>query len=142
MLIARISSGGNGVVMNHREYSKINMEKTGILLREKVAEKGYTVKDIQNYLQLSCPQPVYRWFKGKVMPSVDHLLMLSKVLKVHMEDLLVVEEDIEGWDREIDDGKVEYYDIQGQKGIGEKEKFPGTVERLWIYWGKLNTGAA
>ena len=142
MLIARISSGGNGVVMNHREYSKINMEKTGTLLREKVAEKGYTVKDIQNYLQLSCPQPVYRWFKGKVMPSVDHLLMLSKVLKVHMEDLLVVEEDIEGWDREIDDSKVAYYDIQGQKGIGEKEIFPGMVERLWLYWGKLNTGAA
>ena len=50
------------MVMDHREYPKINMEKTGALIKGKVVEQGYTVKDIQNYLQLSCPQPVYRWF--------------------------------------------------------------------------------
>ena len=32
---------------------------------------------------------IYRWYKGKILPSVDHLLMLSELLNVHMEDLLV-----------------------------------------------------
>ena len=47
------------------------------------------MKDIQTLLMLSCPQPIYRWFKGQVLPSVDHLYVLSKILKIHMEDLLV-----------------------------------------------------
>lgn len=123
--------------MNNREYSKINMEKTGALLKEKVAGQGYTVKDIQNYLHLSCPQPVYRWFKGKVLPSLDHLLMLSKVLRVHMEDLLVVEADAEEQDAEIS-GKVLYYDIQEEKREGEKKRELGkTTGRLRIYCEKI-----
>lgn len=131
------------MVMDHREYPKINMEKTGALIKGKVVEQGYTVKDIQNYLQLSCPQPVYRWFKGRVLPSLDHLLMLSKLLKVHMEDLLAVEMDVQGRDEGTDAGKVIYYDIQEERGAGKKEKKLGkTTARLWTYWEKLNIGAA
>lgn len=129
--------------MNHREYPKINMEKTGALIKEKVIEQGYTVRDIQNYLRLSCPQPVYRWFKGKVMPSLDHLLMLSKVLKVSMEDLLVVETDVQEQNEGAIIDKVISYDIQKEKGTEEKEgKRSETVERLCEYWKKLNAGAA
>lgn len=51
-----------------------------------------SIKDIQEYLHLSCPQPVYRWIKGKILPSVDHLLMLSELFGVHMEKLLVKKE--------------------------------------------------
>lgn len=69
----------------------IDMEQTGLRLKQAIKNAGYDVKTIQNYLQLSCPQPVYRWFKGKLLPSVDHLLALSILLDVHMEDLLVVQ---------------------------------------------------
>ena len=69
----------------------IDMEKTGNNLRKYAYENGYSVKDIQQYLGLSCPQPVYRWFKGKgtILPSVDNLFRLSELFHVHMEDLLV-----------------------------------------------------
>ena len=50
---------------------------------------GMSVKDIQEYLYLSCPQPIYRWIRGKILPSVDHLLMLSELFGAHMEELLV-----------------------------------------------------
>ena len=70
-------------------YEHIDMKKTGILLKYRIEKAGYTVKDIQKILQLSCPQPIYRWFKGMILPSVDHLYVLSRLLKVHMEDLLV-----------------------------------------------------
>ncbi len=74
-------------------YENIDMAKTGILLKKTIKEGGYTVKDIQNILHLSCPQPIYRWFKGTILPSVDHLYVLSRLLKVHMEDLLVTKQE-------------------------------------------------
>ena len=67
----------------------IDMEKTGNNLRKYANKYGYSVKDIQQYLGLSCPQPVYRWFKGTILPSVDNLLRLSELFHVHMEELLV-----------------------------------------------------
>ena len=76
-------------------YENIDMKKTGILLKETIEKTGYTVKDIQKILHLSCPQPNYRWFKGIILPSVDHLYVLSRLLKIHMEDLLVpIQEEI------------------------------------------------
>ena len=95
-------------------YENIDMERTGILLKELFDRSGYTVKDIQKILHLSCPQPIYRWFKGSILPSVDHLYVLSRLLKIHMEDLLVP--------------KCEY-SIVTEKSLGEK--------RLYEYWKRL-----
>lgn len=72
-------------------YQPIDQIKTGIKLKIMLKEAGYDVKYIQEYLHLSCPQPIYRWFKGKVLPSVNHLCALSKLLNVHMENLLVLQ---------------------------------------------------
>lgn len=71
-------------------YSNIDMEKTGERLETMIRSAGYSVRDIQQYLCLSCPQSIYRWFKGKILPSVEHLHALSVLLGVHMEELLVV----------------------------------------------------
>lgn len=89
-------------------YSGIDLKKTGIHLKKLTERKGYTVKDIQRLLHLSCPQPVYRWFKGQVLPSVDHLYVLSKLLHVHMEELLLpletqVTDDLKGKFRFLSD---------------------------------------
>ena len=70
-------------------YPNIDMIQTGIRLKNMLESAGYTPRIIQDYLHLSCVQPIYRWYKGKILPSVDHLLMLSELLNVHMEDLLV-----------------------------------------------------
>ena len=70
-------------------YPNIDMIQTGIRLKNMLESAGYTPRIIQDYLHLSCVQPIYRWYKGKILPSVDHLFMLSELLNVHMEDLLV-----------------------------------------------------
>ena len=104
-------------------YGNIDMERTAILLKELFDGSGYTVKDIQKILHLSCPQPIYRWFRGSILPSVDHLYVLSRLLKVHMEDLLVP--------------KCEYSiftEKYGEKSLGEK--------RLYEYWKRLSLGSA
>lgn len=74
-------------------YPNIDMIKTGQKIKECIQKNGYTVKDIQKILNLSCPQPVYRWFKGQILPSVDHLYTLSRIMGVHMEELIVTKND-------------------------------------------------
>ena len=71
-------------------YQTIDLEKTGIKLKTMLKAAGYDVKFMQEYLHLACPQPIYRWFKGKVLPSVENLCAISKLLGVHMEELLVL----------------------------------------------------
>ncbi len=70
-------------------YPNIDMIQTGKKLKHMIDSAGYTPRMIQDYLHLSCVQPIYRWYKGLILPSVDHLFMLSELLDVHMEDLLV-----------------------------------------------------
>ena len=70
-------------------YPNIDMQKTGRKLKYIIEAAGYTPRMIQEYLHLSCVQPIYRWYKGLILPSVDHLFMLSELLGVHMEDFLV-----------------------------------------------------
>lgn len=74
------------------KYPNIDMVKTGDRIRKLVKTSGYTVKQIQEYLHLSCPQPIYRWFKGQVLPSLNHLYALSVLFHIHMEDMLVAQE--------------------------------------------------
>ena len=70
-------------------YLNIDMQQTGRKIKYMIESASYTPRIIQEYLHLSCVQPIYRWYKGKILPSVDHLFMLSELLNVHMEDLLV-----------------------------------------------------
>lgn len=70
-------------------YQPIDQLRTGKKLKTMLESAGYDVKYIQTYLQLSCPQSIYRWYKGKALPSLEHLSALSKLLHVHMEELLV-----------------------------------------------------
>lgn len=72
-------------------YPYIDLKQTGIRLKSIIMAAGYDVKYIQQYLHLSCPQSIYRWFKGKILPSVEHLCALSILLGVHMEELLVLQ---------------------------------------------------
>ena len=70
-------------------YPNIDMQRTGRKLKQMIESAGYTPRMIQDFLHLSCVQPIYRWYKGLILPTVDHLFMLSELLGVHMEDFLV-----------------------------------------------------
>lgn len=70
-------------------FTPLDLILTGQKIHSAILGNGYSVKEIQEILNLSCPQPVYRWLKGYTLPSIDNLYMLSKLFCVHMEDLLV-----------------------------------------------------
>ena len=103
--------------MSHTIYPNIDMKSTGKLIKQKITQAGYSVKDIQELLMLSCPQPIYRWYAGKVLPSVDHLFTLGRLLNIHMDDLIVPKE--------------------AQVKSIDPNSLPSREKRLYIYWNYL-----
>lgn len=100
-------------------YPNIDMQQTGKRLKSMVESAGYTPRMLQEYLHLSCVQPIYRWYKGLILPSVDHLFMLSELLNVHMEDFLVKKNTI-----------PDLYDF-------EQYYASHVCKRFWIYYRKI-----
>lgn len=68
----------------------LDPKATGNQIKTLRKEKGYSVKDIQDVFGFEYPQAVYAWEQGKNVPTIDNLLVLSKVFEVSIEDLLVV----------------------------------------------------
>ena len=69
----------------------VDQEKTGLRIQELCRENGITVKMIQTKLGLKCPQAVYRWFYGKSLPTVEHLYTIACMLKMPIDELIVVD---------------------------------------------------
>ena len=81
---------GGKIINKSVTCTSIDTIQTGRRLREIIRENNCKVSELQELLNLSCPQPIYRWTKGQVMPSIDNLYMLSRIFEMHMEDMLVV----------------------------------------------------
>ena len=69
---------------------QIDMRRTGAKIKSLCKERNITVKDIQRQLYIGAFQTVYDWFSGKSLPSLDNFYRLSKMLNVHMEDIIQV----------------------------------------------------
>ena len=70
-------------------YPVIDMKLTGKNIQKLREERGLTVNDVRRYMNLDSPQAIYQWQRGIALPSVDHLLALSLLFEVKMEDILV-----------------------------------------------------
>lgn len=70
-------------------YISLDTIQTGERIHHIMNEKGYSVRQVQELLSLSCPHTIYRWLRGSRLPSVDNLYRLSRLFDMHMEDLLV-----------------------------------------------------
>ena len=75
-------------------YLSIQQKATGNRIKKLLQENGYTVKDIQEVMGFENPQAVYKWLSGRSLPSLDNLLILSRVLHSSIEDILVIDGDI------------------------------------------------
>lgn len=70
----------------------INMEKTGANIKRLIKDSAYTIDDIMAITGVSTQQAVYKWFSGKSLPSIETLLILSKILSVMVTEILVIED--------------------------------------------------
>lgn len=66
----------------------IDKRRTGIHLRRIMDERGLSVKDVQQYLELGSVQSVYHWLNGISMPTIDNLYALSELFQLPIDDML------------------------------------------------------
>ncbi len=78
-----------------RKIRKISKKRTGLQIRQMMTDRGITVAQIQDWLEIDSPQAVYKWLHGVNLPSVSHLHGLSQILGVTIEEILAVEEEEE-----------------------------------------------
>ena len=70
-------------------FPVIDLEATGENITRLRKDRGLTVRDLQNWFGFEEPQAIYKWQKGKSLPTVDNLYALGTLLDVPMEEILV-----------------------------------------------------
>lgn len=70
-------------------FPVIDPEATGANILRLRRERGFTVRDLQQYFGFEEPQAIYKWQRGQSLPSVDNLYALSVLFGVPMNDILV-----------------------------------------------------
>lgn len=68
----------------------INMDKTGENIKKFRLDSGLSVKEIQNIFGFGTPNAIYKWQKGNSLPTVDNLVVLAKIFKCSIDDILVL----------------------------------------------------
>lgn len=66
----------------------IDTVETGKNLKRIMQDRGYSVKNIQEYLNLGTVQSIYHWLDGKSLPTIDHLYALSDLFKLPIDYLI------------------------------------------------------
>ena len=77
-----------------KDLPTIDMVKTGEKIKNLRKGKGLTVSELQEYLGFNTPQSIYKWQKGKVVPTVDNLVALSSLFGVAIDEIIIVENTI------------------------------------------------
>ena len=73
----------------HMVFPVIDPVATGENILRLRKARGLTVRDLQNWFGFEEPQAIYKWQKGKSLPTVDNLYALGTLLNVPMEEILV-----------------------------------------------------
>ena len=97
----------------------INVRGTGQRIRKIMEERGYTVSDVQEYLNLTTPQSIYHWFRGRNLPTIDNLYALSELFKVPIDEM-----------------------VCGNRKVYENNKRKASAQIILLYYEKLNSVAA
>ena len=70
-------------------FPVIDLVATGQNITRLRKDRGLTVRDLQDWFGFEEPQAIYKWQKGKSLPTVDNLYALGALLDVPMEEILV-----------------------------------------------------
>ena len=72
----------------------IDMCKTGQNIVHYRKQQGLSVKDLQNIFGFEHPNAIYKWQKGKSIPTVDNLVSLSALFKAPIDDIIAIQKKI------------------------------------------------
>ena len=67
----------------------VDLKSTGNKIKSLRKECGFSVRDIQDVFGFEYPQAVYAWEQGKNVPTIDNLLVLSRLFDSPIEKIVV-----------------------------------------------------
>ena len=70
-------------------FPVVDMAATGRNIIRLRQQAGLSVKDLQDLFGFATPQAIYKWQHGTALPTVDNLLILSRVFSVTIDDIIV-----------------------------------------------------
>ena len=78
--------------MSSFSYPVINVEATSLKLKELREQRNISVRKLQELFSFQYPQAIYNWEnpKDKTLPCLDNLVVLAKLYKVSMDELVVL----------------------------------------------------
>ena len=69
----------------------INMIETGNNIKQLRIKKGMSIKELSVILGLISTQAIYAWEHGTTVPNLEHLLHLSAIFEIEVDELVVVD---------------------------------------------------
>lgn len=74
-------------------YPVLDMQATGKRIRELRQMHKISIQTLRENMQLESVQAIYKWERGASVPSLDNLILLSKILETPIESILVIHDD-------------------------------------------------
>ena len=68
----------------------IDMIATGENINNLRKDCGLSIKSMQIELGFSTPNAIYKWIHGYSLPTIDNLVILSKMLNVSIDSIVIV----------------------------------------------------
>lgn len=72
----------------------LNAYETGKNIKRLCIDKGITPNTIRDKLGFTTTTPIYKWFRGQNMPSLDNIVELANLLNVSIDDLLIIDSEL------------------------------------------------
>ena len=69
----------------------IDMAATGRNIEQLRKSAGISVRQMQEIFGFATPQAIYKWQHGTSMPTIDNLVVLAAILRVRVDDILIVQ---------------------------------------------------
>lgn len=66
----------------------IDLQQTGEKIKSLRKFSGFSVHELQDLFGFQYPQAIYAWEKGHSVPTVDNLLVLSRLFGVAIDDIV------------------------------------------------------
>lgn len=74
-------------------YPTIDLVATGNRIRRMREASGLTVEELVEMMGNISPQAYYKWQNGKCLPTVDNLLIMSRIFGTTIDELIAEERD-------------------------------------------------
>ena len=72
-----------------QSYPVIDLAATGRNIERLRREAGLSVRALQGVFGFSSPQAIYKWPRGRALPTLDNIAVLARLLGVSIEEILV-----------------------------------------------------